>query len=271
MMKQYNKSILFVALLGLILTTHNTLAQTNQSFEKRSQKIEVMVVGTFHFHHAPEFYDITAPSKQKELKSVINSLAEFQPTKIALEASYKDSAKFDSLYKQYRAGNHQLTSNERQQLGFRLADRFNHITVYPIDHQQPWPYGEVMGWANENSPDFLKIYDEWKNSMNSYQDSLYNHAALTDILKWLNSEEHNKRLDEIRIQRSTLGKASNYVGVKTLTSSYNRNLKIFANLVRYAEAGDRIIVIYGSGHNNFLKKFVQMHPDTKLVETLDYL
>lgn len=263
----YICALLSLCLLILLIPQHSFA----QSSDRDSQKIKVMVLGTFHFHHAPDYYDILSPAKQKELESVLDKLSEFGPTKIALEASYKDSSKFDSLYQQYRKGNHQLTSNERQQLGFRLADQLDHETVYAIDYKQPWPYGEVMGWAKENSPDFLKIYDNWKKSINSYQDSLYKNATLTEIFEWLNSNNHNKRLDEIRIQRSTLGGGSNFVGVKTMSSSYNRNLKIFANLIRYAQSGDRILVIYGSGHNYFLREFVQMHPDTKLVETLDYL
>lgn len=268
MLKTYT-SFLFGLL--VLLSIKSSIGQPTNHAESKSQKIQVMVLGTFHFHHAPDYYDILSPKNQRELDTVITNLSEFNPTKIALEASFKDSAKFDSLYRQYRAGQHRLNNNERQQLGFRLADRLNHKAVYSIDHKQPWPYSEVMGWAKENSPEFLNIYNDWKESNNNRQDSLYKHATLAEILQWLNSEDHDKKLDEIRIQRSTLGEGDNYVGLKTLTSSYNRNLKIFANLNRYAEPGDRILIIYGSGHNYFLQEFVQMHPDMELVETLDYL
>ena len=44
------------------------------------------------------------------------------------------------------------------------------------------------------------------------------------------------------------------MGAKPISSFYERNLDIFA-----------------ASHEYFLRVIVQMHPDTKLVETLDYL
>lgn len=265
-----NISLLF-GLLAFLLMSHTSIAQSTQHKDSKHQKIQVMVLGTFHFHHAPDFFDIMSPSNQKQLDTVINSIAEFQPTKITLEASFKDSAKFDSLYQQYRAGNHQLTNNERQQLGFRLANRFDHETVYSVDYILRWPYQEVMSWAKENKPSFLDFYDQWQKEGDEYEEELYKNATLTEHLEWLNSKSYRNRLKKLRMKRLELGAGSNFVGVKPISSSYERNLKIFANIIKYAEPGDRIITIFGASHGYFLREFVQMHPNTELIETLDYL
>ena len=52
---------------------------------------------------------------------------------------------------------------------------------------------------------------------------------------------------------------------------HKRNIRIFANLARIAEPGDRIIVIFGSGHSPLLRYFVESHAQMKLVEPNDYL
>ncbi len=262
-----------LSIIGLLLLTaipNHATSQHNIDPQGESQT-KVMVLGTFHFHKTPDFYDIMDEDKQQELKAVINSLTGFRPDKIALEASYKDSAKIDSLYQRYVAGTHELTNNERQQLGFRLAEKLNHPSVYSIDYKQPWPYGKVMKWAKENKPGYIEFYKNWKKSIGSYQDSLFKHATLRENLKWLNSKPHDDRLHEVRMRTAELGGGSNFVGTKTMASSYERNLKIFSNLAHIAESGDRILVIYGSGHNYFLKEFVEMHPDMNLVEVADYL
>lgn len=230
-----------------------------------------MVLGTFHFHHAPDYYDILSPNNQKELDSVITKLAEFKPTKIALEATFKDSAKFDSLYQQYRAGNHQLNNNERQQLGFRLANRLDHNSVYSVDYALDWPYREVMTWAKNHEPEFLDYYKRWQKKSDSLNKKFYTQATLTEHLTWLNSEDYRDRLKHLRMKRLELGAGSNFVGTKPISSSYERNLKIFANIINIAQPGDRIITIFGASHGYFLREFVQMHPDIELVETLDYL
>jgi len=263
----YISTLLILCVIVLIIPQFSLAQANNQD----SQKVKVMVLGTFHFHHAPDYFDILSPANQQQLDSVINSIAEFEPTKITLEASYKDSAKFDSLYQQFRAGKHQLTSNERQQLGFRLADQFDHETVYPVDYILRWPYQEVMSWAEKNQPSFLEFYDQWQKKGAVYEEELYKNATLTEHLQWLNSKSYRDRLKKLRMKRLELGAGSNFVGAKPISSSYERNLKIFANIIKYAEPGDRIIAIFGASHGYFLREFVQMHPDTKLVETLDYL
>lgn len=264
------KSVIFIfTFLGCV--TQSVIAQSQGTIIERNPKIKVMVIGTFHFHHSSDQYDIMTPKHQKELDKVLSSLARFEPTKIMLEASYKDSARFDSLYKKYRSGNLSLAVNERQQLGFRLANRLNHNTVYTVDYILQWPYGEVMGWAEENAPEFINFYENWNQRMDNYQERLFREATLSDILGWLNSEDYRDRLKNVRMRRLELGAASNFMGAKPISSSYERNLKIFANIMRYAEPGDRIVTIFGASHGYFLREFVQMHPDTKLIESLDYL
>lgn len=270
MKKHYYKFIyLILGLLTSSLTAQVSFAQSSGT--KDNKKIEVMVLGTFHFHHSPDYYDVMSKNSQKEVNAVINSLAEFKPSKIALEASYKDSAKFDSLYRKYRSSRHQLISNERQQLGFRLADRFDHKTVYSVDYELRWPYGKVMGWAKENAPEFMEFYRGWKEKMDKLEEPLYKNSTITEHLRWLNSEKYRDLLKEVRMRRMELGGTSNFVGVETLSSSFERNLKIFSNIMHYAKPGDRIIAIFGASHGYFLREFAEMHPDTKLVETLDYL
>lgn len=100
--------------------------------------VEVVVPGTVHFKNVPEFYDIKSIEKQQEIKVLVDKLAEFRPDKIALEFERKDSSYVDSLYSAYKESNHELTVNERQQIGFRLAKRLNHQKVHGIDYQKPW-------------------------------------------------------------------------------------------------------------------------------------
>ncbi|MGM0589389.1 MAG: DUF5694 domain-containing protein [Bacteroidota bacterium] len=267
-----NSKLPTVIVLSILISIPSLLiAQSDSGGDPEYDNIQVMVLGSFHFHQVVDQYDVKSESHQKELKAVITSIADFKPDKIALEAPHKDAAQYDSLYRSYVQGKHVLTRNERQQLGFRIANRLNHEEIFSIDVKQPWPYAEIMRWAEEHNPQFLEFYSAWKKEMSNISDSLYQEASLMEILRWLNSKEYQDKLAAVRLRRSELGKGENYVGVKPMASSYERNLKIFSNLARAAQWGDRILVIYGSGHNYFLEELVSLHPDMSLVDVSEYL
>src|ERR687890_818199 len=64
--------------------------------------------------------DVLLPKRQKEIQDLVDRLASFRPTKIAVEAPYRSTALPDR-YKQYVAGAYALSRNETEQIGFRLA------------------------------------------------------------------------------------------------------------------------------------------------------
>ena len=63
----------------------------------------------------------------------------------------------------------------------------------------------------------------------------------------------------------------NYAGADMVGTWYTRNIRIFANLNRIAEAGDRIFVVYGQGHIPILRDLVESSPLFCLVDPLPYL
>ena len=260
-------------LLALVLPSSGKAQATGPKANsaEKSAPVEVMILGTFHFEGAPDFADVMAPEQQAQIQAVVDSLAGFQPTKIALEEVSEDASHLDSLYQAYRNRRHDLTRNERQQLGFRLADRMGHEQVYAIDYSQPWPFGEVMAWARKHEPSFIEYYEQWQNQLNAVQDSLHRHATVGGYLRWLNSSDYSAWIQEVRMRRLELGAGTTYVGLKPITSSYERDLRIFANLTRIVEPGDRILVIYGATHGYTLREFVRHHPDLRLVDARDYL
>lgn len=259
----------FSLLVGFLLPTP-TDAQSASSATS-PQPIEVMVLGTFHFTGAPTYNDVMAPEQQAEIRAVVDSLSAFQPTKVALEWPRAKAARFDSLYAAYRAGRHDLTPNERQQLGFRLADRFNHRAVYPIDYKQPWGMQTVMDYAEQHEPWFPAYFHRWRETMTADKDSLHHRASIGAILRWYNQPETLDRIQAARMRTLEVGADSTHIGVQPVASVYTRNLRIFANLTDVAEPGDRILLIFGTGHAYFFREFVSDHPHMTLVDPRDYL
>ena len=62
-----------------------------------------------------------------------------------------------------------------------------------------------------------------------------------------------------------------YLGTDVLTLWYKRNLRIYTNVTRLNQAGDRIFLLIGSGHTGVLRELFSSSSRFDLVEPLDYL
>lgn len=261
----------FLILAVIILPFPESAAAQHEPLAETPAPVEVMVLGTFHFTGAPAFNDVMAPKQQAEIRAVVDALADFRPTKLALEWTREEAPRFDSLYAAYRAGRHALTPNERQQLGFRLANRLDHERVYAVDYKQKWGMREVLDYAQEHEPWFGEFFEQWRQQMESDSDSLHRHASVGEILRWYNQPSTLDRIQAFRMRTLEVGADSNHIGIRPVTSVYERNFRIFANIARMAAPGDRILVIFGSGHAYFFREFVDDHPHMTLVDPLNYL
>lgn len=275
-----NKKVLtfrFFLLVMLILwaAPHDHYAQEGE--DRENQPIEVMILGSAHFGNPGQdvinvdFPDVFKPKYQQQIGRIVDSLSVFSPTKIAVEVRPDYEPKFDSLYKAYLNGSHDLSRNERQQLGFRLAKRFSHEQLYSIDHEGKFPFGEVIKYAKEHEPDFVEYFESVRQQIKSREDSLYSEATLREILRELNSSSSLGTQRNYYAQTAPVGADTTWVGADLVAKWHHRNIKIFGHLSKIAEAGDRIVVIFGAGHAPLLRYFVESDADMKLIEPNDYL
>ena len=276
-----NITLNFKVILGVCFLLVSLQAAMGQTSPEKTMKkllskgdeasIEVMVLGVFHFTGTPSYNAIDNPEQQQELAQLIDALANFNPTKMALEYPLKERSRLDSLYQAYQNGRHELNNNERQQIGFRLAHRMDHQKVYAIDYKQPWGMREVMEWAKTNEPGFMDYFKDWRAQSGRIDSVLHQHYSISEILSYLASDDHLDRLQEARMRMLEVGAGQNYIGIKPVTSVFERNMRIFANLLDMAEPGDRIIIVYGAGHSYFFNEFIEQHADLKLVHPDEYL
>ncbi len=279
---QVGYGMLWCCILAAVLTISPTTAIAQQTTdeqqfiqqmlqEKEAPSIEVLVIGSFHFKNVPDFYDMKAPEKQQEIKTLVNRLSEFNPDKIALEFERKDSNYVDSLYRSYRNGDYELNVNEREQVGFRLAKQLDHQEVEAIDYQKPWGMAKTMEWAKENDPQFVDFVQEWQHQNARMDSILFKRKTVSQILSLLASDAYLDRIQEARMHMLEVGADKNYIGVEPVASVFKRNMRIFANLTSIAEPGDRILIVYGAGHSYFFNEFISQHPDMKLADPDQYL
>src|SRR5437867_10948598 len=117
-------------------------------------RAEVLVLRVYHMSNPGHDIfnmkadDVLAPRRQAEIAQLIEVLKRFHPTKIAVEA---DGDRIPKGYAEYLAGKHELTRNEIEQIGFRLAKELGHKTVYPADADGEFPYQRLVNYAKASS------------------------------------------------------------------------------------------------------------------------
>ncbi|MEM7127702.1 MAG: DUF5694 domain-containing protein [Chloroflexota bacterium] len=279
--------------------------------EGNSIKTQVLLLGVFHFKdsgldaYKPQHdIDILSPQRQQEVNEVVERLAGFQPTKIAIERRKPFQEQTDNQYNDYRNGNFELPGAEHYQLGFRMAARFNHDTVYCTDawnryFEPPVDLEAICGSRNgEELNQYLTeelSFDAFGDLQSyadkhgqgeiipQYYDGIIQQAKLNDQAKMDRTLRETLLLmnREERIWQShgeyfngpfRIGKGNEYPGVDYVMSWYTRNLRIFANIQRITESvDDRILVIFGAGHVPILRHCVIAAHEYDLVEVSEYL
>jgi Family of unknown function (DUF5694) len=228
-------------------------------------KPQILVLGTYHMANpGHDIYnmqvdDVRAPKRQQELQEVADVLAKFQPTKIAVEAD-PGNKKMAQAYEDYLAGKHELSRNEIEQIGFRLAKRLGHKELYPVDVEGEFPMQRVMNYAKAKDRatelnDHLKSAEQEVANEDAY---IKTHTVLESLL-YVNSPQSVAATNSFYMQLLTFGEDGDYAGPDLLAAWYTRNIRIQSNIAKLITSpGERILVIYGAGHLPLLQENVRM-------------
>jgi hypothetical protein len=240
-------------------------------------RAQVMVLGTYHMNNPGMDYanavadDVLTPRRQAEIAAVAQALAEFRPTRIAIEAEPGRDSVWNARYHAWRRGEHTLTRDEREQLGFRLAGMLGHDRVYPVDYKLDMDVGGVMQFAAQNGQG--ELAQRMGATIQAIVAEMNARMATTPVGAIL-ADANSARADSMHgwyLVMATVGRDTTYAGAHEVANWYRRNLYIFANIARVAQPGERVLVIMGSSHGTPLRQFVDDSPDLDLVSAEPYL
>lgn len=248
--------------------------------QERDDRVEVLLLGSYHMANPGadafnlEADDVLTPKRQAEIAAVVDRLAGFEPTRVAVEATWGDSAMIDH-WRRYVSGETELRRSEREQIGFRLAERANLDTIYPVDVRLGLDFAAMQRVAEQDV--------ELAAHMARFQP--IGEEAIAMMAEWLADGSVGYMLYQMN-RPGMLAQAhwpyvdlmlpmvvgDDYAGPGVVADWYERNLKIFANLLRITESpGDRLFVVYGQGHIPILRQLVIDHPDYCVEDPLPYL
>lgn len=257
-----------IALAALLLLT--------ASFTARAEApAEVLVVGTFHMAnpgqdiHNAEVDDVLAPKRQEEIAAVVDALARFAPTVVAVEWP---AAVASERYAAYRAGTLEPSRNEVVQLGFRLAKQRDLAQVHGLDVDGRFPFEAVASFAAANGQQ-ARIDAAMALGAAAVKEieTVLRERGIAALLRRMNDParalaDHGFYMDMLRI-----GRGDEQPGAALAAAWAERNLAICARLVQALRPGDRAVVFYGAGHAHWLRRCAIETPGLRLVEANDWL
>ena len=265
-----------------LLANTTTFGQATPSVGQAAP-VQVMVLGTYHMDNPGQDLvnvkaaDVLTPQRQAELAAVAEALAKFKPTVVAIERITAAPGYVDEHYAKFSAADLTRQRDERVQVGYRVARVAGLQTVHGIDEQpsagEPdyFPFEKVQAAARTHGQEaalgaLLEQAGRLVTEFGARQES----STIAELLRDANDE---RGLADPSLYYALLGldAGENQPGAELLGYWYMRNAKIAAKLHDVAKPGDRVLVLFGSGHKHWLEQIVRGMPGFEVVDAAAYL
>ncbi|MGI4887305.1 MAG: DUF5694 domain-containing protein [Janthinobacterium lividum] len=236
--------------------------------------------------------DVLTPKRQAELGAVLDGLQRYRPDGILVEELPERQAALDSLYQLYQQGRLDLSTlpggrSEMYQLGFALGKRLGLARIHCVNA----PGGTSQSILHEGQR--IELYQQatarWREFAAPFDKNLLaGTSTMPQYLRALNDPATVQQLHTLvyrtpaRVTGGTL-KADpmvdaaflnpKYVGAEFISVFYNRDLKVYSNVVttQLATHQARQLVIMGVRHVGSLKGIFRDDPAYQVVEAAPYL
>jgi len=254
----------------LLMTAAAPLPAQSAPTKAEAGRAQVLVLGMYHMSNPGhdifnmQADDVLSAKRQQEIEQLTAVLKKFQPTKIAVEATYGEDV-VPKRYADYVAGTHALTRNETEQIGFRLAKELGHKTIYAVDVDGDFPFQRLIDYAKATGQSAkLEAMMGGIGEMVKAQDRYLKAHTVLETLSYMNSDQKVAEDIGFYYLQAHYGEPGDYAGPDLLAEWYRRNIRIFNNIAKLATPEDRILVIYGAGHLGWLRQDVASDPSMSL-------
>ncbi|MGI1806490.1 DUF5694 domain-containing protein [Exiguobacterium sp. TDN 0502] len=221
-------------------------------------KPQILLIGLFHLDRPangdmirPTIFDVTSERRQREIKQVVARLNTFRPTGVAIETSPERMSDLQHTYDTYQHES-DLTTNERQQIGFRLARMAGLADLHGVDWNETVPDVPDLGIVRSHHPEAFEtiVADEMQRT-----EQLQYAMEQLPFSEWL---------DRLHAEETITASAMVYDQIERLESGqiwverywHVRNQKIAERLLHLAQTTERIVCLYGAAHLPLLRQYL---------------
>ncbi len=230
---------------------------------------QILLMGMFHLDRPangdlirPAIFDVRSERRQQEIQEVVARLNTFRPTGVALETSAECMSDLQHTYDTYQ-DERDLADNERQQIGFRLAQMAGLADLHGVDWNETVSGVPDLGIVRSHHPEAFEtiVAAEMKRI-----EQLEHAMEQLSFSEWL---------DQLHTEETIAASARIYDQIERLESGriwiegywHVRNQKIANHLLQLAQANERIVCLYGAAHLPLLRQYLN---DSKQVDVMTW-
>jgi len=123
--------------------------------------------------------------------------------------------------------------------------------------------------ANGRGDKFEQMMSGWGTVVKEQGDYLHSHTV-HEMLEYMNSDARTAKDMALYYQVVPYGDPDDYAGADLLAAWYQRNMRIYQNIVKLVESpNDRILVIFGAGHLAWLRQNIANDSAVRLRKLAD--
>ncbi len=257
--------------------------------KKNENKLsKILCLGVFHFNFPNlDFQQISDSDKidvfekkhHDEIIQIVEKIADFKPTAIAIEYPSQNQDELNKTYNKYLNNEYKLTRDEHEQIGFRLAKKMNLETLYCVDEWGDFD-SDINNLISNKDKTELNQFTSYmesnpdKDKYFEFEHVFKQEGILAELKKLNNPSNIKKSLGNYLINAFKYeSQEKDFLGVKFETGRwFSRNLKIFRNIQRIPqESSERILLIFGADHLNLLNVLFDSSSEFELLSLNDYL
>lgn len=250
----------------IMLVTVACFSVVDADAQNRDPHADFLFIGSYHMGnpgrdvHNTEADNVLSEARQREIAEVVRLIERYRPTKVMVEAGTERQGEISTKFAESCKGSRPLTKNETEQLGFRIACDMGLKTVYAVDRDELTPI------KDKDSINYLKAVERYYQQK-QYEANLaigkawsdktqqvLDRGTVLDMLKHLNSDAWLKDNAMSYYRVGLLGTPDDPIGARWVQYWFGRNLFIFNTIAQNTDKGDRVLVIYGAGHGNYLRQ-----------------
>ncbi|MGI4758079.1 MAG: DUF5694 domain-containing protein [Janthinobacterium lividum] len=262
---------------------------------QQTAPVQVMIVGFAHLSQlnsgqAP--VDVLQPVHQRSLAHVREVLGTFQVDAVMVEMEPKEQAELTAKYKAFCGPEHVVPKGEERdeivQVAFPLACRQSLGEVTAINFYDSTPQamlasgeniaryqgelGQLQGFARPLSKQLadgsVSLYD-FIRTINAPDKIELSHRLLFNTPAYVRDGDFHDPPVNVDMQRVD----KHYIGVEFIELFYNRNLRIYSNILQAQQrlGSKRILIMLGQNHVGVLQELLRHNPNFQVVESASYL
>ena len=237
----------------------------------------VLLLGLFHFDNPGldavryQPLDITQPTAQAYLEGLADRLARFAPTQVLLEYPARSDSAINERYARYLDGRFDLPKNEIYQIGFRVARRSGLARVHGMDLEAPGA-SDALWKALPQLPTTEARLTALIAAESRRLEQAHRTQTLGQLLAMSNAPAEDRRNKGFYMLLNDAGAADGrFLGADASAHWWHRNLRMYAKVQQHAAAGQRVLVIAGSGHTAILRDLLQADAERVAEDIQPYL